>query len=334
MKQETKTKQGSRFKQFALVVLAFLMSPILAACGSQASAGENSTGGDISGRPINVIATVGMAADMVRNIGGDRVNVQALMGAGIDPHLYRPTAGDVERLSGADMIFYVGLNLEGKMAGIFERLEGKTYAIAAGIPTDQLLPYEETFFDPHIWFDVNLWSQGIDSVRDALIKIDPGSAEGYRTRAEAYRARLTALDEYVRTSIATIPEEARVMITAHDAFEYFGRRYGIEVEGLQGISTEAEAGVDDVRALVDLVVERQIPAIFIESSVPARTIEAVKEAASARGWNVEIGGELFSDALGNEGTPEGTYIGMILYNTATITNALGGSAPAVPESLK
>jgi manganese/zinc/iron transport system substrate-binding protein len=287
--------------------------------------------------PIRVVATVGMVTDVVEQIGGERVAVVGLMGAGVDPHLYRATAGDVATLQNADIIFRVGLNLEGRMSEIFDRMGSRipVYALGDAVPADQLLEYPQypEFGDPHIWFDVTLWAAGAQIVAQGLSELDPANADLYAANAEAYTMRLMALDTYVTEAMATIPEAQRILVTAHDAYAYFGQRYGIQVEGLQGISTEAEAGVQDVQNLVDFVVSNQIPAIFVETSVPRRTIEAVTEAARAQGWEVQIGGELFSDAMGDSGTLEGTYIGMILHNTRLIVTALGGELPPLPDEL-
>ncbi|MBE2184327.1 MAG: zinc ABC transporter substrate-binding protein [Anaerolineae bacterium] len=286
---------------------------------------------------INAVTTVGMITDIIQQIGGEYVNVNGLMGPGIDPHLYRPTARNVQTLQNADIIFRGGLNLEGKMGEIFDRLNEQitVVAMAQDIPESELLdfPAYPGHFDPHIWFDVSLWAMGVNTAAEALAEIDPAHAETYAANAASYLQRLSALDAYITEAIATIPEAQRVMITAHDAFQYFGRRYNIQVAGLQGISTEAEAGVQDVQNLVSFIVDRQIPAIFVESSVPARTLEAVQEAARAQGWDVTIPAQLFSDAPGNAGTGEGTYIGMVLHNVAAITIGLGGTMPDLPDAL-
>jgi manganese/zinc/iron transport system substrate-binding protein len=287
--------------------------------------------------PINVVTTTGMITDTVRQIGGDRVQVTGLMGAGVDPHLYRPTASDIQTLQNADIIFRNGGNLEGRMGEIFDRLNRRipVYTLMDAMPSDRLFahPVYAGFSDPHVWFDVSLWSDGIDAIVDGLSALDPAGAEVYAANAAAYREMLSALDAYIADAIATIPEDQRVLITAHDAFSYFGARYGIEVLGLQGVSTEAEAGVQDVQNLVTFVVEHRVPAVFIESSVPQRTLQAVVEAARARGWDVRIGGELFSDAPGDSGTLEGTYIGMALHNLISIVPALGGELPPLPDAL-
>jgi manganese/zinc/iron transport system substrate-binding protein len=287
--------------------------------------------------PINVVTTTGMITDTVKQIGGDRVQVTGLMGAGVDPHLYRPTAGDIQTLQNADIIFRNGGNLEGRMGDIFDRLSRRipVYTLMDAMPSERLFahPIYAGFSDPHVWFDVSLWSEGIDVVVEGLSALDPAGAEVYAANAAAYREKLRALDAYIADAIAAIPRDQRVLITAHDAFAYFGARYGLEVTGLQGVSTEAEAGVQDVQNLVTFVVENRIPAVFIETSVPQRTIEAVVQAARARGWEVRIGGELFSDAPGDSGTLEGTYIGMMLHNLIAVVPALGGELPPLPDAL-
>ncbi len=280
----------------------------------------------VDGR-LKVTTTTGMIADLVRNIGGDNVNVTALMGPGVDPHLFKPSAGDVQQLSIADVIFYNGLNLEGRMVDIFESLsqDGKpTFPVAELIPEDQLrMPVDsEGNYDPHIWFDVTLWKYAAQDVAEHLAAEDPDNAEAYATNRDAYLAKLDQLDSYIREQVATIPEPGRVLITAHDAFGYFGRQYGLEVYGLQGTSTASEASANDVQSLARLIVDRQVKAIFVESSVPLATIEAVQAACKASGWDVTIGGQLFSDAMSRSGSPEGTYIGMVRHNIDAIVRAL------------
>lgn len=276
---------------------------------------------------LKIAATTGMIGDMVANIGGEHVEVLALMGPGVDPHLYKPSAGDVEKLSDADVIFYNGLHLEGRMTDIFESIEesGKpTFPVAETIPEDQLRrPVEfEGNYDPHIWFDVTLWEYAAESVGDHLAAEDPDNAEAYLANRDAYLAQLDALDSYIREQIATVPESSRVLITAHDAFGYFGRQYGLEVHGLQGTSTASEASANDVQGLARLIADRQVKAIFVESSVPLATIEAVQAACRSSGWDVGIGGQLYADAMGKSGTPEGTFLGMVRANVDTIVAAL------------
>jgi len=276
---------------------------------------------------LNIVATTGMIADAAHVVGGDRVKVKGLMGPGVDPHLYKASAGDVALLSKAELIFYNGLHLEGKMSEIFEQMKKRgidTVAVTDGIDRRHLLtpPEFKGNYDPHLWFDVGLWMSAVTMVRDALIQKDPDNADVYRANTEVYMVQLSELNEYVKTKADTLPEDKKVLITAHDAFNYFGKGYGFEVRGLQGISTDSEAGTADVQELAGFIVERQLPAIFIESSVPPKYIEAVQAAVRARGFNVEVGGEIFSDAMGNPGTPEGNYIGMVRHNVNTIVGAL------------
>jgi manganese/zinc/iron transport system substrate-binding protein len=296
-----------------------------AGCGPAAS-GED---GDLADRPIRAVATIGMITDIVRIIGGERVNAIGLMGPGIDPHLYKASEGDVARLQQADVIFYNGLHLEAQMAGVLERMEDgeiRTVAVTDGIDRALLLapPEFQGAYDPHVWFDVTLWMKAVEAVRDTLAEMDPGSAELYQANAERYLQELEALHEYVQTQAAEVAESKRVIVTAHDAFNYFGRAYGFEVRGLQGISTEAQASTADVQALAAFIAERQIPAVFVESSVPRRNVEAVQAAVRDRGFDVVIGGSLFSDAMGDAGTPEGTYVGMVRHNIDTVVGALLG----------
>ncbi|CAG0926605.1 Periplasmic zinc-binding protein TroA [Thermoflexales bacterium] len=305
-------------KLYRLVILAAL----LAACRQttvQASV-------DLAERPINAVATIGMIGDIVQNVGGERVKVIGLMGPGVDPHLYKASEGDVIRLGEADIVFYNGLHLEAAMSRVFERMGDriKTVAVTASIDRNLLLSpsdYEGNY-DPHVWFDVTLWMSATEQVRDALIEIDPTHTTAYRFNTDRYLKQLRELHDYVKTQALQLPAEKRVIITAHDAFNYFSRAYDFEVRGLQGISTAAEAGTADVQGLASFIAARKIPAIFIESSVPVRNVEAVQEAVHARGWEVQIGGELFSDAMGTPGTPEGTYLGMVKHNIDTIVNAL------------
>lgn len=276
---------------------------------------------------INIVATTGMITDIAQVVGGGHVKVRGLMGPGVDPHLYKASAGDVALLSGADLIFYNGLHLEGKMSEIFEQMKKRginTVAVTDSIDRSLLEtpPQFEGNYDPHVWFDVTMWMKAVETVRDTLISTDPGNAVEYRANTEAYLTELSALNEYVQSKANLLPEDKRVLITAHDAFSYFGRRYGFEVRGLQGISTVSEAGTQDVQNLAAFIVERRIPAIFVESSVPPKFIEAVQAAVEAKGFDVKVGGSLYSDAMGNPGTPDGTYIGMVRHNIDTIVGAL------------
>ena len=284
------------------------------------------------GARIEAVATIGMITDVVGRVGGERVHVQGLMGPGVDPHLYKARAGDVRRIDRAAVIFYNGLHLEAAMGEVFEEMQGRTrtVAVTAGIPETRLLrPAEfKGAFDPHVWFDVSLWMEAVRAVEAALVEHDPAGAVAYRANASAYLAELEALDRWVRARVGELPPERRVLVTAHDAFNYYGRAYGFQVRGLQGISTAAEAGTADVQGLADFIVERRLPAVFVESSIPRRTVEAVQAAVRSRGHEVRIGGSLYSDAMGDAGTPEGTYVGMVRHNVNTIVDALLG-APAV-----
>jgi len=265
-----------------------------------------------------------MVAELARRIGGDHVPVVQLMGEGVDPHTYQASPGDVNQLNSAGLILYNGLHLEGKMGDLFAQLARKrpTLAVAESLPKEELLPGEQGHFDPHVWFDVALWAQTVPAVRDALSEFDPEHAADFERNASAYIKELELLHREVKEQLATIPKERRVLVTAHDAFRYFGRAYAIEVEGVQGVSTNDEASVKRVGELVDFLTRRQIKAVFVESSVSPRNLEALREGCRARGHNVAIGGELFSDALGAAGTPEGTYVGMVRHNVATIVQAL------------
>jgi len=279
---------------------------------------------------LRVVATTGMIGDIAQRIAGDDAAVTALMGPGVDPHLYKARESDVDVLFAADVVLYNGLHLEARLGDVLEKLAGHKVVAAVGesVPTDRRLMPEgsEGIPDPHIWFDVELWRLAAGEMTAAFIEADPARAEGYRARLAEVQAELAELDSYVRKQARRVPEERRVLVTAHDAFNYFGAAYDFEVVGLQGISTAAEAGTGDVRALVDLIVERRIPAVFIESSVPERNIQAVQEAAAARGVEVAIGGELYSDAMGDAGSEAGTYTGMVKHNIDTIVAALGGAA--------
>lgn len=307
-----------------IITCILLSTTLLASCGRVV---EGQRVVNLEGRPVYAVATTGMVADVVRNVGGARVVVDTLMGAGVDPHLYKASEGDVTRLAEADIVFYSGLHLEAAMGSVLERMNSRvrTVAVAERIDPAKLnKPAEfEGHYDPHVWFDVSMWSNTAEAVRDALVELDPTNSALYRTNAESYMAELRALDEYVKQRAAELPAAQRVLITAHDAFNYFGHAYGFEVRGLQGISTASEAGTGDVQGLADFIVARKIRAVFVESSVPLRNVEAVQAAVKSRGWDVQIGGQLFSDAMGNAGTPEGTYVGMIRHNIDTIVGALG-----------
>ncbi len=273
-----------------------------------------------------IVVTTGMIEDIVRNVAGDHAEISTLMGPGVDPHLYKASQNDLSLLTSADIIFYNGLHLEGKMVDVLENLARRksVTAVADGIDQSKLRrPAEfQGNPDPHIWFDVRLWTGAARAVADRLVRDDSAHADEYRRNADAYISRLDSLDGWVRAQIATVPAEQRVLVTAHDAFGYFGQAYAIEVKGLQGISTVSEYGLADVQGLVDMIANRRIKAVFVESSVPKRSIEAVVEGVKAKGHEVRIGGQLYSDAMGEKGTPEGTYIGMVTANVNTIVGAL------------
>lgn len=281
----------------------------------------------------HIVVTTGMVADLVRAVAGEDCQVTPLMGSGVDPHLYKPTRHDVKRLLDADVVFYSGLTLEGRMVEAFTHLKrsGKpVFAVTERLDPARLRRLDEHsgHIDPHVWMDVAAWSQCLDLVAERLAELDPSRAGDFRRRAAEYRRQLDDLDHSIFRAIESIPERQRVLITAHDAFGYFSQRYGIPVRSVQGVTTESEAGVGDVNGLVDFVVERKVPAIFVESSINPKTIQAVREGAKARGWDVQIGAELFSDAMGPPGTYEGTYIGMMDANATRIARALGGDVPA------
>lgn len=276
---------------------------------------------------LQVVTTTSMITDLVKNIGGDLIEINGLMGAGVDPHLYKASEGDVNKLYKADIIIYNGLHLEGKLVEVFEKMENqdKTQVPLAEFLDEKTLIGSEYFasnYDPHVWFDIQYFKQFASKVTEVLSEADPTNAVSFKENKKGYLEKLEILDQQVNTKIASLPKEKRILVTAHDAFNYFGKAYGFEVVGLQGLSTATEAGVQDVQRLSQFIIDKQVPAIFVESSVPRRTIEALQAAVKSKGAQVEIGGSLYSDALGNAGTPEGTYIGMFTYNINTIVDAL------------
>ena len=307
------------------VLAAFGLVLTATACG-----GGRPTG-DTEG-PLRVVATTSIVGDLVRTIGGDAIELETLMGAGVDPHLYKPSAGDVRAMASAQVVVYSGLHLEGKMTEVLAEMGTRgveTVEVAACVPADSLLTVAgyDNLHDPHVWFDVSLWQYAAACLRDALIRIDPENAEGFQERGDEMITEFASLDAWVRERLATLPEDRRVLVTAHDAFSYFGRAYGMEVRGLLGVSTAAEAGTADVQALAAFIADRGLPAVFVESSVPPRYIEALTEAVIARGGEVTIGGSLYSDALGSPGGPAETYVGTVRANVDTIVGALSRSEP-------
>ena len=282
---------------------------------------------DSSKDKLNIVATTTMLADLSTVIGGDRVSVNGLMGPGIDPHLYQASAGDVSLMQKADVVVYNGLHLEGKMGEIFENLSSQGPAVICiekGLDESMLLAWEDdsSIHDPHIWFDVSLWEDAAKAFAKGLAEADPNGKADYEANLDAYLKELNETDQYIRGRAAELPEAQRVLVTAHDAFQYFGKAYGFEVRGLQGISTDAEAGTADVSDLAGFIVERQIKAIFVESSVPPKTIEALQAAVKAKGFDVSIGGELYSDSLGDAQSGADTYILTVKANIDTIVDAL------------
>ncbi len=282
-------------------------------------------------RPLRVVATVSMIADAVRAVGGDRVDVTSLLGEGVDPHTYRPTRADIAKLSSADFIVANGLHLEAQLEQTLKTLAASKPVLFAAekISPERLLAHEEynDRKDPHVWMDPKLWSVVVEAVRDELIVRDPAGKATFEAGAKTYLAEMQRIDDYARRVLATVPAGSRVLVTAHDAFGYFGRAYGFEVKGIQGLSTESEAGLKRIEELVSMLVAKKIRAVFVESSVPERNVRALVEGARARGHQVIVGGELYSDALGAPGSYEGTLVGMLDHNVTIISRALGGQTP-------
>lgn len=283
------------------------------------------------------VATVGMIGDVAAAIGGTCVAVDTLMGPGTDPHLYQAKASDVRTMQQSDIILYAGYQLEGQLGDVLDRLGERRPVLAvaeAAVPADALIKTNDAYgIDPHVWMDVSLWADTVHPIAEALVEIAPDCGAQMRDRAIAYEATLRALDDWVRASIGSIPERQRILVTAHDAFGYFGRAYAIDVVGIQGVSTEAEPSIADIRSTVDVIVERDVPAVFVESTINPRTVQAVVAAAEQRGHDVVLGSELYSDAMGEAGTPDGTYVGMIVHNTRSIVEALGGTLADLPPAL-
>ena len=310
-----------RLRPLAAVLLAGLAIALTSGCVASAE-----RGGDVSGRQVRVTTTANFITDLAREIGGDRVEVSGLLGPGVDPHLYKASARDVQALRDADIILYGGLDLEGRMADLLEELSARKPAVAVtrDMPASRLrTPSQfEGKYDPHVWFSVPLWRSAATTTAEALAALDPGSAGDYRRRARDYIARLDDLDAYARGRIDAIPERSRVLITSHDAFGYLGREYGLDVVAIQGLSTQTEATTADVERVAAIVAERGVKAVFVESAVSPQTIDAVLAAAERRGQTARVGGELYADAAGDDGTPEGTYIGMVRHNVDLIAEGL------------
>ncbi|QIE59800.1 zinc ABC transporter solute-binding protein [Rasiella rasia] len=299
------------------ITLIVLLTLIVSSCKNEKTTSEK----------LNIVTTTTMITDLVKNIGGDLVEVNGLMGAGVDPHLYKASEGDVNKLYKADIIFYNGLHLEGKLVEVFEKMERQQKVqvpLAESLDKSELIgsDYFASNYDPHVWFNIDYFKQFAQKVTKTLSEQDPAHAADYAANEKHYLQQLDDLEATVKASIATLPKEKRILVTAHDAFNYFGKAYDFQVVGLQGLSTATEAGVQDVQRLSKFIIAHNVKAIFVESSVPRRTIEALQQSVQSKGNEVTIGGSLYSDALGNPNTNEGTYIGMFKYNVNTIVSEL------------
>jgi len=319
-----------RARALLLPILSMLVGIVLAAPGCSRGAGSD---GPRDEQSLVVACTIGMVTDIVRKVAGEHAEVVGIIGEGVDPHTYNPTSRDIERMLRADAIFYNGLMLEGRMGDALVRVatSGKpVYAVTELIDPSSLLepPEFAGHYDPHVWMDPSSWALAVRVVAEKLSSLDPEHRERYEANADALIGEIHELDSYARRVLGSVPDDRRVLVTAHDAFNYFARRYGFEVVGIQGISTESEAGLGDIERIVSLIVERRIPAVFAESTVSERNVRALVEGARRQGHAVTIGGRLYSDAMGPPGTYEGTYLGMIDHNVTTIARALGGDAPA------
>ncbi len=292
--------------------------------GGQDGGQQQSEGSGEQEEPITIITTIAQIADPLSVIGGDRVQVESLMGPGVDPHLYNATQGDIQKLENSDMAFYNGLNLEANMERVFEEIgkEKPVLAIGDAIAEEKLLEDEEGEIDPHIWFDIDLWKEALEAAAELLKSHAPKHAEYFETNKQEYFKQLDTLKEEASEMLGQIPDQKRYLVTAHDAFGYFGRMHDIEVIGLQGLSTEDEIGLSDIDDTIEILIQYQVPAVFVESSINPASINAVIEGAEKQGLQVKLGGELFSDAMGDAGTEEGTYIGMYRHNVVTIYHAL------------
>ncbi|WP_166241801.1 metal ABC transporter solute-binding protein, Zn/Mn family [Paenibacillus turpanensis] len=320
-----------KMKRVLITIFTLIIAIAAAGCAQQTQApnqaSEQNPAESGNTKKLAITTTIGMVTDIVEQVGGEHVEVTGLMKAGVDPHLYKASQGDIKKLDEADLIFYNGLFLEGKMQEILEKIskEKPVVAVSKGVDKSVLLAGDASLgeeFDPHIWFDVTLWMKAVEVVRDTLVEQDAARADDYKKNAETYLKKLEELHTYAKEQLASIPKSQRVLVTAHDAFGYFGRAYEVDVKGLQGLSTASEYGSKDVSELRDFLVDNKIKAVFVESSVPKRSIEAVVQGAKEKGHEVSIGGELFSDAMGEPGTEEGTYIGMVRHNVDTIVKAL------------
>ena len=297
------------------IVLVFLIISI----SCQQKANKN--------RKLQVVTTTTMITDLVKNIGGDKIDIQGLMGAGVDPHLYKASEGDVSKFFNADVIVYNGLHLEGKLEDVFEKMRQQnkqTIAASDALDTATLIgsEYFASNYDPHIWFSITNWEIITQYITDKLSELDAENAATYKLNGANYLKTLASLKTAISAQVNSLPIEKRILVTAHDAFNYFGKEFQFNVVGLQGLSTATEAGVQDVRRLASFIEEKNVKAIFVESSVPKRTVEALQEAVRAKGKEVLIGGTLYSDALGSKGTAEATYVGMYKHNVKIIVSSL------------
>jgi manganese/zinc/iron transport system substrate-binding protein len=316
-------------------LLAVLLALALTGCTDGPAAGDGAAVGeaDAGAAGYTIVCTTGMVADIARHVAGERAEVIALYGA-VDPHTYEPTQRDIEQILAADVVLYSGLLLEGPTQAALESAGERDKLVRAVTKAVEdeagYLRFPEgasSHPDPHVWHDVAAWGRCALYVGDVLAEHDPADAAGYLKRAEEYQAQLATVDTYAKERIATIPEQQRYLVTAHDAFEYFSRRYDIPVRSVQGITTESEAGIDDINQLVDFLVENKVPAVFVEATVNEANLQAVIKGAAQREWTVTVAGTLYSDSMGAPGTYEGTYIGMIDHNVTRIVRALGGEAP-------
>ena len=312
----------SRFKK-VLVMLLIGIPFLLGACSK-----ESETSNTPHSDRIQIVTTISQIGEPIEVIGGDRVEVESLMGPGVDPHLYKATQGDINKLQSADIILYSGLHLEGNMGEVFAKMSENKTTVGLGESLDKgkLLSDEDGAIDPHIWFDVDLWKEALGAAVEELKKLSPDDADYFEENKQKYFSQLDDLKKEAVEKMSSIPQEQRVLVTAHDAFGYFGRMYDIEVIGLQGLSTEDEVGLSDIGSTVKLLIEKQVPAVFVESSINKSSIQAVIDGASKEGLEVTLGGELYSDAMGTKGTEEGTYLGMYRHNVNTIYHALTGGS--------
>jgi len=318
----------NKLKLFVLCLIFVFGSIVLLLEGCQVTNEQSEKTDEVDSGKIKIVTTIAQIAEPIEKIGGSYVEVKSLMGPGVAPHLYKATQGDIETLQKADIVFYNGLHLEGNMGEIFEKLKKskKILAIGETINENRLLKDEQGAIDPHIWFDLDLWKDALNSATEILKEYLPKHAEYFEQNKQNYFKQMDDLKAEATEKLSSIPKKQRILVTAHDAFGYFGRMYDIEVVGLQGLSTEDEVGLSDIQSTVELLIEKQVPAVFVESSINPKSIQAVIEGASKAGLKVELGGELFSDAMGEAGTEEGTYLGMYRHNVNMIYEALKGES--------